>query len=88
MHHIYENVGGLGLTVDPHSHPDGLAGNELQPLIFKDALSRVELAKVIPLQPWCPDSLKNAIQERASVIQTSSAVDAYLGTSFLGSTEL
>lgn len=88
MHHIYENVGGLGLTFDPHSNADGLAGNELQPLILKDAVTQAELAKVIPLQPWCTDSLKNALYERSSVIQSASSVDAFLGNCFLGSTEL
>lgn len=87
MHH-YENFGGIGLTFDPHSHLDGLPGNELQPLILRDALSKAELAKVIPLQPWCTDSLKNALHERADLIQSASAVDAFLGNSFLGSTEL
>ncbi len=88
MYHCYTNVAGLGVTLDPHSVPDGLPGNELEPLIFKDALDNTPLAKIIPIEPWCPTSLLNAIDERASVIQSASSVDAYLGETFLGSTEL
>lgn len=85
---MYQNIARIGFTYDAQSNLDGLAGNENEPLIIVNGSTGSPIATIVPPKPWSTQSLKAAIEQHADAIEAADTADAFLGATFLGSTEL
>lgn len=81
-------LGPICVTINDSGEPFGLAGNESDDLVLRRAHYGIEVGRAKPEQAWTAGSLERALQELAGKVEAGAALDAYVGHSFLGTTEV
>lgn len=70
--------------------PDILAGHQLEPLTIQDLDRTKVLLRVLPSGPWTHEALEETGRgiEQMLPQEVAEGVDAFLGTQWVGSTEV
>ncbi len=85
---VYVNFGGMGLSINPQGKLDGVLGNESKLLRVVDASNSKEIYSGHRVGGWTEDALIKKLTELGPQIKESGWADAYLGETWLGSTEM
>lgn len=84
----YINFGGIGFTLDSIGDIPLVAEHRQQPLRLLDLRGDEFLAIPAPATGWSQASFIAALQLNQAKIMEEGAADAYLGTKWIGSTEV